>query len=65
MGISEHEITTAKPSFYSEEDGKPTLWDTPGPGRIPVAVLRSGYGALEISNTPEALELCAAYAETQ
>lgn len=53
MPMSDHEVDTAKPSFYSEEDGKPTLWDTPGPDRIPVVVLRGCGGQLEITSEEE------------
>lgn len=61
--MTDHEVNEIKPTFFSLEDGKPTLWDAeyPNGGKPPAHATRAVCliatdGRVEIHTDPEIVE---------
>lgn len=54
--MTEHEFKSIDETFFTLEDGKPTLWDNDGPGRTRAVVLTKDDGHILITSDPQTVE---------
>jgi hypothetical protein len=54
--MTDMEVSDVKETYFSFEDGRPTLWDTQAPGRTRAVCLTAYDGRIEIHTDPEIVE---------